>query len=90
MITIWKVKIKEWERGTFMEKYNLFSWAEGFIECQFYKTGNTELIAVESWASQEAHKSFAKSLPEWAMWELFWLLEGQPEMYECELGKLIK
>jgi hypothetical protein len=90
MITIWKVKIKEWERDNFMTKYNLFSWAEWFLGCQFYKTGNNDLIAVESWISQEAHKSFAQSLAEWVMWELFSLLEGQPEMYECELGKLIK
>lgn len=90
MITIWKVKIKEGERDNFMDKYNLFSWAEWFLGCQFYKNWENELIAVESWISQESHKTFAQSLPEGAMWELFWLLEGQPEMYECEIAKLIK
>lgn len=90
MITIWKVKIIEGERDNFMEKYNLFSWAKGFLGCQFYKTWKNELIAVESWESKEAHKTFAESLEEWKMWELFSLLEEQPEMYESELAKLIK
>ena len=90
MITIWKVKIKEGQRDDFMEKYHLFSWAIGFLGCQFYTVGENELIAVESWESQDAHKWFAQSLPEGSMWDLFSLLEGQPEMYECELAKLIK
>ena len=90
MITIWKVKIKHWERDTFIEQYNLFSWAEGFLGCQFYTVWENELIAVESWKSQEMHKKFAQSLPEEKMWELFSLLEGQPEMFECELAELIK
>lgn len=90
MITIWKVTIKSGERDNFIDKYNLFSGAEGFLGCQFYTVWENQLIAIESWDSHESHKKFAKSLPEGKMWELFWLLEWQPEMYECELSQLIK
>ena len=84
------LEIKKWERVNFMEKYNLFSWAKGFLGCQFYTVWWSELIVVESWESQEVHKWFFQSLPEWVMWELFSLLEGQPEIYKCEWAKLIK
>ncbi len=93
MITgIWKVEIQSGKRDEFMEAYKLFSGAEGFLGCQFYPSAenDTTLIAVESWESKQSQQAFMQALKPEQMGVLFGMMDGKPEMWGCEVGKLVK
>jgi len=88
---VWKVVLKEGKRDKFMNSYNVFKQAPGFVSCYFYPVieDKNTLFAVEIWESDEAHKSFMGSLPKEAMGELFSMIDGKPEAYNCETAKVI-
>jgi len=89
---IWKVTLKEWTRDDFINGYDLFKDAPGFINCHFYPVigeANT-LFAVETWESDEAHDTFMGSMTKETMGEIFSRIEGRPEVYDCEIGKIIE
>ncbi|QFR38816.1 hypothetical protein A9Q91_01105 [Candidatus Gracilibacteria bacterium 28_42_T64] len=85
---IWKVAIKNGEREKFMNSYDVFKQAPGFISCQFYPVTGDEntLFAIETWESEEAHKNFMGSVSQETMGTLFSMLDGRPEAYDCEIG----
>ena len=93
MVTgIWKVEIQAGKRDSFMEAYELFSGAAGFLGCQFYPSveNDTTLIAVETWESHDVQQAFMQSLKAEQMWTLFGMMNGKPEMWWCEVGKWVK
>jgi len=93
MVTgIWKVEIQAGKRDAFMQAYDLFAGAEGFLGCQFYPSveNDTTLIAVETWENHEMQQAFMWSLKPEQMWELFGMMNWKPEMWWCEVGKLVK
>lgn len=73
----------QWKRDEFMQAYKLFITGKGFKWCQFFPSvdNKTTLFAVESWESHENQKEFMQWLEPVDIWKLFWLLQGQPEMW---------
>jgi quinol monooxygenase YgiN len=88
---IWKVTLKEGQRDAFINSYDVFKEASGFISCQFYplKEDENTLFAVETWESDEAHKAYMQNISPETMAALFSKIDGRPEAYDCEMGKSI-
>ena len=88
---IWKVTLKDGQRDAFIESYDLFKEAPGFVSCQFYPLVEdvNALFAIEIWESDEAHKEFMQNIPQETMGELFSRIDGKPEAYNCEVGKKV-
>jgi quinol monooxygenase YgiN len=88
---IWKVTLKEGQRDAFIDSYEIFKEGAGFIDCKFYPIiwDENTLFAIETWESDEAHKAFMGSMSKETMGELFSRIDGRPEAYDCEIGKVV-
>ncbi len=90
---IWKASIAEWKMWDFEKTYEMFKSADGFVSAEFYNLTDEEstVMVVESWESEEKQTAFMGTMSPETMNELFSLLAGKPEAWNCEAwAKIVK